>query len=199
MTPYGVTAFPFNQGAQTVTLNQFDAAAFPNYELTEVWLTLEGAAETAITVTAVGDVSVPGGPIGANIEAFNFSAGPATLSLNALPGGTFPAVNLLSGVVDGPNQFSGSDTDTAVLTGADLATFIGSGTFSADVSANGFFDAGQLTGGNIDTSQETTASGTLTIQYKGELVPEPTSITLMMIAGLGLLGFTRKTDASRNL
>ena len=193
ITPFGVTGFPFNQDPTTVSLSQFNAAAFPAFELTEVWLTLEGSAETVISITAVGDVAVPLGSVGATIDATNFSTGPASLALNALPGGPFPAVQLLSGGVAGPLQIAGTDTSTALVSGADLAGFVGTGTFTADIAANGFFNQGTLQGGNLDTSQDTEASVVLTVQYKGVgVVPEPSSAALIL-AGMGmLLGTARR-------
>ena len=176
-------------GPVTVTLPQFDQSMFPNYELQEVCFTLDGVADSHVDVTAIENTNIVEGDVGAFIQATNFSTG--SLSLNAIPSGTFaPPVLALSATDVMSFDLTGTDSDSLLLNSG-LAPYIGTGTVTADLSAVGT-NSSRTAGGNFELVQETTASATLTIEYKGVLVPEPSS-SLLALAGLGIfLGIARR-------
>lgn len=178
-------------GPVTVTLPQFDQGMYPGYELQEVCFILEGTADSDVSVTAVESTTILSGDVGAFIQATNFSAG--TLTLNAIPSGSFapPALTMTSGQVAN-YDLTGTDTDSILLTSG-LAAYIGTGTITADLTAVGT-NSVQTAGGNYDLSQTTTASGTLKVQYKGILVPEPNSMVLAL-GGFLLLGLRVRKKA----
>ena len=148
-------------GPTTVSLPQFDPAMFPGYELQEVCFNLEGMAESHIDVTAVENTSILNGDVGAFIQATNFSTG--TLSLNAIPTGTFaPPVLSLTAPNSIEFDLAGTDTDSLLLNSA-LAPYIGTGNVTADLSAVGT-NSVQTAVGNFELVQETTASGIFTIE-----------------------------------
>ena len=96
-TPWGVTGFPFNQAAVTATLPEYDASMYGGSILEEVCIHLDGAADSDITLVAVGDVAVTVGDVGATIATGMFSNG-AAVSLGAFPAGTIapPQINPVS-------------------------------------------------------------------------------------------------------
>lgn len=190
-TPWGVTTFPFSQPEEILQLPLFNPDDFPTWEsLDAVCLQLDGVVDTEITITAINDVAVNTGTVGASIDA-DFSNGMTTLSLNVLPGGSYPAVNLFAGMTDGPRMISGTDTDSTELT-TGFEDFVGAGVFDVIVSALGssIFDT---TGGNVDPLQLTDASAVVSVTYKGTaIVPEPSTGILGILAFAGITAMGRR-------
>jgi len=196
--------------AQTLTVLETKTCEFPvsltdwqsscqidfydgNRTLEEVMITLDGGADSDVTITAGTDANVERGEVGADINA-SWSISGQNLSLNALPTGDFapPAFTVPGGTVEAVADISGTDQDMLIETGAtnpNVAIYNGTGTFTVDVAATGFIDA-RIRGGNNTTEQATDAFATLTVQYKG--TPEPNGSLMATFAFLGLVGFRRR-------
>lgn len=175
----------------TVTLPQYDPAAYGGSVLAEIMFTLDGEAESNVNLAAVTNSSVIEGEVGAVVSATNSTLG---LELNALPMGQYapPTISVAAGQTTTLADVSGMDTDMVTYVGSEMDPYIGSGTFTVDLAAVG--SAFQRTaGGNLDASQRTRALAELTVQYKvEEIVPEPSSSTIALaFALLGLIGFRR--------
>ena len=166
------------------------------------------------TLTRV-DFSLEGHVVGsAKFENTGASASTVTMQLKAditltrpdssLLVTTIPIANTSDNVsaFDGTNDFGGTSGRTynnlaATLTnvsftmsGADLALFTGPGSVTLPISAKGTSNA---TGsGSIITQFSTQAGATATIFYTFTVVPEPASIALTAIGGIGFLALFRK-------
>jgi len=70
-----------------------------------------------------------------------------------------------------------------------LAASTGEGTVPYEIGADGSLML-QIIGGNISVDQNTSVGAWLTVEYK--VVPEPASMTLLVLGAIGLIGFVRK-------
>ena len=70
-----------------------------------------------------------------------------------------------------------------------LAASTGNGTVDYELAANGSLML-QIIGGNISIDQNTAVSAQLTVEYK--VVPEPASVSLLILGAIGLIGLVRK-------
>ncbi|OHB75755.1 MAG: hypothetical protein A2W31_14230 [Planctomycetes bacterium RBG_16_64_10] len=134
-------------------------------------VTFTGSNTTINTGNAGGSLAVTGpGGIDVSVEAVKQIAP--------------PAIQLVSG----QPVVIGIDTSDSVLyqfTGAAiLAASTGTGTVPYDLVADGLLTL-KITGGNISVNQNTTVGASVTVEYIP--IPEPASLALMLVGGLGLL------------
>lgn len=190
LTPFGLTQNPFTQPVLTLSLPEFDQSAYPNWTLEEVCITLDGAAETDLSITAITDSFINSALVGANIQAFNFSTS-LMPGLNAIPSGSVANISLPTGTTTPMTTITGTDSDSVSITGAGLSNYIGAGNFTFDVLAFGTSMI-DIIGGNVDSSQETMALGNVTVTYKGTFVPEPSGLAMLPMFGIGLIAAARR-------
>lgn len=174
-----------------ISLPQYNPDNYGGSVLEEIMFTLDGEASSTVDLTAITESNVLEGDVGAFLTATNTDLG---LSLNALPRGTYapPIITAAAGSTTTLANVTGQDQDMLTLSGPDMDPYIGSGSFTVDLNAIGTASQ-SLAGGNLDVSHRTQAFGVLTVQYKvGEIVPEPTSISMLVFGLLGLAGFRRR-------
>ena len=170
--------------------------------LAQAVLTLSGTATSTLTATTTSSspasVRTPS-QLGAAIDASSTAIG-NSLNLNLLPSGQVTPVNVTIPGNGGSRTFTdvkGSETQSQTFT-TGLTPFIGAGTFDFTLDTAGS-SALVTVGGNIATSQTTTASGVLTVQYYIADAPPPVStpessnvLGLLAIVGVGTGAIIRR-------
>jgi hypothetical protein len=176
---------------QTLTFNQFDDNGGA-YTLLKVTLDLSATISGHMTAE---NLDQAGGQISVTLD------GTATATLydltavantSASAGPT--AIGGFDGLIDGAGAdfldfgaLSDSGNGSDVIPPGDLTPFIGTGTIDADVTASATWGFTGVTDAFLHVSNlSKSGEGTLTYEYTN--VPEPGTIAMMIMGGLGVVG-----------
>jgi hypothetical protein len=186
--------FPLSPGSQVLSFNQFDESG--GCTLTKVTLTLN--ANEGAGITAENDSEIPGN-MSVQLTGFvtGSGAGLSTSALISIIAGPV-AVEPTDGVAGSGPDFhdfgfvSDSDTDSDFIPPGSLAPFIGAGTFDIDIDGQGGFAVSGVTDSTLIVSNFE-SWGDATVTYEYTCVPEPGTIIMMVLGGLGsVAGVIRK-------
>lgn len=166
----------------TLTDNVKGSAGYEN--LTKVATQVTMKLDASISLTALGNQSLISS-LNLYNGTTNTSAYDGTINFQGSSGTTF-------------SNLTGSDSKTLTLGLADanLGLYVGNGTFTIPVSARGISSASGP--GNLATQFSTVAGASAQVRYLFTPVPEPTSVALMGIGGLGLVALGRRKLAAKS-
>ena len=166
---------------ETLDFAQYNPADYDGKALLRVDLTLD--LEVTGDVTFNGDnTTVNSGEAGGSLGVTG--PGGIDVALEADEEFCLPKIQLVDGQ---PVQIPIEASDSGLFQFDDagiLAAFTGMGTVPFNLVADGLLTL-KITGGNISVNQSTMAGASVTVEYIP--VPEPASLTLMLVGGLGLL------------